>query len=321
MRAIVTGATGFAGSHLCDLLVKHGVEVVGTFRFAPENPVPGAVKLRKCDIRDATRLRELVGEAHPDVLFHLAGMASVPDAESSPRTAFETNVLGTLNAMDAVRSSAPESKVIAISSSEVYGRTPADELPIAERTVPAPNSVYAVTKLAAEHLVRIHAERHGLRVVVLRPFNHLGPRQSDKFACSNFARQIAEIETRSGTGRLEAGNLAARRDLTDVRDMVAAYWLAALELDDPGPYNVCSGRAYAIQEVLDGLLAASPEHIEVVTDAERLRDGEAAAICGDSSRFRDATGWQPKIELARSLVDTLDCWRARLRSASVAPDC
>ena len=296
MRAFVTGAAGFVGGHLSDQAASAGAEVVGPSR-------------EELDLLDADATQRAVAGARPDAIFHLAALASVGESWDDPATTLDNNVRATLHLLDAVRAEAPDAVVVIAGSGEQYGPVPEDRLPVTEDEPPRPQNPYAVSKAAADLLGGFYADAHGLRVVRARAFNHAGPGQSDAYVVSAFARQIAEAE-RDGHPELvlETGNLEPRRDFTDVRDVVRAYWLLA-ERGEPGIFNVCSGKSVAVADILADLAALTSLRVEQRTDPARLRKHEVMDIRGSHDRLKDATGWQPEIALDQTLADTLDWWR------------
>ena len=249
----------------------------------------------------------------PDVIFHLAASSSVASSWDTPAEMLQVNVLGTLHLLEAVRQMDLDAPVVLACSAESYGLVGEDELPIREEQPFRPVSPYAVSKAAADLLGFQYFQTFRLRTVRMRFFNHCGPRQSARFVISSLARQVAEIELGRRSPQIQVGNLDVRRDFVDVRDAVRAYWLAG-ERGAPGEvYNVASGQARAIRDVLDHLLSLSDAVVEVVFDPARLRPSELQVLVGDSTKFRTATGWQPEIPFERTLQDTLNYWRATLR--------
>jgi len=309
---LVTGASGFAGSHLVDQLLADEDAVV----VAWDRSVGRALARRRPDGRDARTLtidllnRDAVAAAlsdlRPSLIFHCAGAAQVASAWRDTTAALETNVLGTHYLIEAVRQARLGPRVLVTGSALVYRASTA---PLTEDSPIGPSNPYGVSKLMQE-LVALDAAREGLPVVLVRPFNHIGPRQQPSFAASSFARQIALAEAGRLAPVLKVGNLDARRDLTDVRDTVRAYRLLARDGRPGRPYNVCSGYAPSMGEILDRLrsLARIPVGIEV--DPELLRPSDNPIIVGDARRLRDETGWQPAIPLDETLRDLLDYWRA-----------
>ncbi|MDD5555653.1 MAG: GDP-mannose 4,6-dehydratase [bacterium] len=321
MRAFITGIAGFAGAHLAEHLARSGWEVAGIERpGAPLDALAdaGPVAVTACDILDADPLGRLLANASPDAVFHLAAVSFVPAAERAPRIALDVNVRGSQVVLEACGRVSPPPRVILVSTAEVYGKVPPEEMPLTEDRPPAPANLYAMTKRCAEEVGSYYRRVHALPVVILRPFNHIGPRQNPDFVTSSFARQIAEIEAGARPPVLEVGNIEAARDFTDVRDMVAAYRLAAERDVGGGPYNICTGTPRRIRDVLDRLLALSAVRIEVRPDPSRMRRSEIPLLSGDASRFRRATGWAPSRDLDATLRDILDAWRAAIPPARPA---
>jgi GDP-4-dehydro-6-deoxy-D-mannose reductase len=291
MRTLVTGSNGFAGRHALARLAADGIE---------------AYELEG-DIRDAGSCLAQVRAAAPDAVLHLAAIASVADAWRQPELVHDVNVGGTRNLLDAVASEAPRARVVLVSSAEVYGAVAEADQPIAEDTPLRPLSPYAESKVEAEALARAA----GLTVVIARPFPHIGPGQDERFAIASFASQIAAIERGEGPPVIRVGNLDARRDVSDVRSIVAAYSLMLSSPEASGVYNVCSGHAERIGDLLGRLLALSDRPIEVVTNADRLRPSDIPLLWGDGSRIEDGLGWRPDRSLEQTLADTLDFFRTR----------
>jgi GDP-4-dehydro-6-deoxy-D-mannose reductase len=255
-----------------------------------------------------------IRRVRPDWVFHLAAEASVARSWRDPAEILRANLASSINLLEALRHEAPAAKVLVAGSSEQYGPVPVDRLPADEREPPRPQNPYAVSKAAVDVLAGFYADAHGMHVVRTRAFNHAGPGQSTSYAVSTFARQIAEAERKAADGRVvvATGNIDVKRDFTDVRDVVRAYWLA-LERGEPGqPYNVCSGLATSIADILAGLARHTPLEIERRIDRARLRPHEVMEIRGSHDRLTSATGWQPEIPLAQTLRDTLDWWRGRV---------
>ena len=317
-RALITGIAGFAGSHLAGRLCARGWEVVGLERpGVPRDNLAGigVLRVEDADILDPGATAGAVASASPGVVFHLAAVSFVPAAEKAPRVALDVNAGGTLNVLEACRRHAPAARVVVVSSSEVYGKVPPGEMPIAELRGPAPANLYALSKLCAEEAARCYGRAHAVSAVIVRPFNHIGPRQRPAFVTSTFARQIAEIEAGRKKPVIDVGNLDAERDFTDVRDMVRAYALAAEKCAPGETYNICTGRPRRIAEVLGMLLALSSVRIEVRQDQARLRKSDTPVFYGDCAKFARATGWRPEHPIEETLREILDWWRGRVSSA------
>lgn len=299
VRALVTGAAGFVGRHLVAGLRAAGDEVHETDRHLG------------LDILDPAGLDELFASVRPEVVYHLAGQADVGGSWSSPVETFRINAEGTMNVLlAAVR--ADVDRVVAVASADVYGQVPETELPIDEDRPLRPVSPYGASKAAADLVALQTHLGHGLGVIRARPFNHLGPGQSDRFVASAVASRIARNEM-AGESEVPVGNLSARRDFTDVRDVVRAYRMLA-EHGVPGEaYNVCAGQDVAIQEIADRLVALADGPMTLVTDPDLLRPVDTPVLRGDCTRLHDATGWTPEITLDQTLADVLDDWRKRVR--------
>lgn len=317
MRALITGAAGFAGSHLTELLLQEGIEPHATYYCETElEDLPDAVKeagFVQCDILDREQLGRIVSDAAPDVVFHLAAIASVSESERNPNLAIETNIAGSANLLDTVKENAPEARVIIISSSEVYGQVTRDQVPLREDAPVAPCNLYGVTKASVELLSKLYVARNGLDSVILRPFNHIGPRQNPAFVCADFASQIAKIERGLMPPQIAVGDISVERDFTDVRDMVKGYLAAARRAQRGETYNLCSGRTCRIEKLLNTLLGFAEIPIEVRPDPAKQRTAEIPVLLGTAEKFNQATGWSPEIPFQTTLKDTLNYWRAKVR--------
>jgi GDP-4-dehydro-6-deoxy-D-mannose reductase len=318
MRALITGITGFAGSHLAELLLaEHSeVEVWGTYRWRSRmdnvDHLVDRVRLVEADLRDFASLHRMLDIVRPERIFHLAAQSFVPSSWSAPAETLSTNIEGQANLFEAIRALKLDPVIQIACSSEEYGLVLPDEVPIRETNPFRPLSPYAVSKVGQDMLAYQYFRSYGLKTVRTRGFNHTGPRRGDVFVTSNFAKQIARIEAGLQEPVIEVGNLEAVRDFTDVRDMVRAYWLATERATAGEAYNVASGEGISIRSLLDRLLSHSPTEVEVRVDPARLRPSDVEVLIGDASRFRSETGWEPRIPLDQTLVDVLDYWRARL---------
>lgn len=317
MRALITGATGFAGSHLAEYLIAHtDLEVWGTDISSNDRNIAHIkenLEFVVGDMSEPAVASGILSQAQADYIFHLAAQAFVPQSWSDPWDTIANNVRAELNILQTLVDSGPSTRVLIAGSADEYGMIRPDELPVTEATPLRPYNPYAVSKVAQDLLGYQYFASHGLPVVRVRPFNHIGPRQSPAFVTSDFAKQIAEIELADREPKLRVGNLDARRDFTDVRDMVQAYHLA-LERGEPGEvYNLGAERAYSIDQVLDMLLDLSDAQIEVVQDTTRLRPTDVPVVVSDCSKFRQSTGWRATVSMEESLQDILDYWRERVR--------
>lgn len=316
-RVLITGITGFAGSHLAELLVERGDEVHGLAVEPPPHPnlarVAGRVTIHAGDILDADAVRAAFQRVRPDVIHHLAGQAVPTSAAADPLAAIRINVLGTAN-VAAAMAELPEAHLVVASSADIYGMP--DEVPSPETAPLHPTNVYAATKVAAETIVRALGARS--RVTILRPCNQIGPRLHPRLVASEFAKRIAEAEAGLAEPVIRHGQLDPRREFLDVRDMAAAYDAAA-RIRDEGidTYNVGSGSAVPVADVLSILSDLARVPIRSELDPERVRTGVPDILLLDSTRFRERTGWRPAVPLERSLADTLDYWRTQVQSTLV----
>ncbi len=315
-RVLVTGVTGFAGSHLVDYMLARGdCEIHGIHRWRSRTEniehFMDRIGLHECDLRDAASTLRTLEHVRPEWIFHLAAQSFVPTSWTAPTESLSTNILGQVNLFEAVRRIGLDCRIQLACSSEEYGMVYPDEVPIRETNPLRPLSPYAVSKVTQDYLGYQYWMSWKLDAVRTRGFNHEGPRRGPVFVASDFAKQIADIEKGRRAPLLSVGNLDAKRDFTDVRDMVKAYWLA-LEKGAPGEvYNLCSGKAWMIRDVLDLLLGMTKAKIEVRQDPARLRPSDVPILLGDASKFRAITGWQPTIPFEQTLADMLEHWRAR----------
>lgn len=293
--ALVTGGSGFAGTHLVDALDGRADSV-----SAPQSST--------LDLRDRSAVTDAVAATRPDVVFHLAAFSSPRLSWEQPDSALLTNLELTLNVLEAVRAAAPGAAVVLVGSGQVYGAP--SELPVTEDAPLRPGNPYAVSKAACDLLGALYADAHGMRVVRLRPFNHAGPGQSEEYVLGSLARQVAEAEAAGASEVvLRTGNVSSARDFTDVRDVVRAYVLAASV--DPDAYNVCSGGCVSVAELIEALAAESTVSVRHEVDPARLRPNDPPEMRGSHARFTAATGWEPGIPLADTVRDTLAWWRSR----------
>ncbi len=311
MTSLITGVHGFAGSHLVDHLLSLGEDVVGLARDPARNENNrhnlDRIKVAPCDIRDKSALLRALTEFRPDRIYHLAAISFVPQAEKSGNKAWDVNVQGTANLLEAMEAARPSARLLFAGSCEAYGPVLETDVPIKETQPLRPASKYGESKRAAEELV-LAAGKRGLDVVCVRAFNHTGPRQSERFVCSSFAKQIVEAG-RSGEKVLQVGNLEAGRDFTDVRDTVRAYQALMAEGAAGEVYNVCSGKAIKIQAILDRLLATSGADVEAQRDPEKYRPEPQSMVYGDPKKLQAATGWRPEIDFDTTIADLLEYWR------------
>jgi GDP-4-dehydro-6-deoxy-D-mannose reductase len=297
VRVLVTGAGGFVGTHLCEALAVAGHEVLRTERHAAADAI-------SVDVTDPLALRGALELARPDAIAHLAAQPFVPASIAHPATTWAINATGTLYLLDAVRAARSEGiapRVLIVSSAEVYGVQPPQAYPLRETAPLLPRNPYAASKVAAEALTVAYVRSYGVDAVVTRAFNHIGPGQNENFAVPAFASQIARVAG-GGDPLVLVGNLEATRDFLDVRDVCNAY-VALLEGGGEAGevYNVCSGQAVAMQEVLRQLIALARVAVEIREDPARMRPADVPISVGDAAKLRAATGWAPRIPLAAAL--------------------
>jgi GDP-4-dehydro-6-deoxy-D-mannose reductase len=314
---LITGAAGFAGSHLADFLLQQTkVEV-----FAIDRPqakldnirqLADKIKFFRCDICDFKQIRQMLSEVRPDYVFHLAAQAYVPDSWISPIVSLNTNAVGTLNILEAVRTLKLPARVQIACSADEYGRVFKNEVPIKETNQFRPLSPYAVGKITQDMLGYQYYQSYQMHIVRTRAFNHLGPRMAEVFMASDFAKQIALIEQGRQEPVIRVGDLEVVRDFTDVRDMVRGYWLSLTKCPPGEVYNICSGKGLKIRAVLDVLLSFSPAKIKIKKDKSRYRPSDVTVLVGDGSKFRRQTHWRPRIPIKQSLEDILHYWRKKV---------
>jgi len=311
LRALITGVQGFAGPHLIRMLrAETDWELYGLGR-SQRTP---AVDYRpvSVDLLDRDGIDTIVAEIAPTHVFHLAAQSHVPTSHTDGGATLINNIIGQKNLLDACRTLVTSPLILIVASGEEYGRARLEQMPLREDCPLNPTSPYAVSKIAQDYLGLQYFISYGLPIVRVRPFNHIGPGQSDRFVVPAFARQIARIEAGQQGPVVRVGNLEARRDFVDVRDVVRAYYLA-LTRGEPGEvYNIGGGAVVSIGEVLKMLLALSSRAITVEPNPDLLRPSDVPLFVADSARLRAATAWEPTIPLARSLQDILDWWREQL---------
>lgn len=309
-KILITGASGFVGSHLVDSLSSDPNNLLfGT--TLSENQSKNADKLKwfKVDLTDEKAVYSLIEEVKPDIIYHLAAFTSVADSFSSPKETILNNIACQINILEAMKkSNLLESKTLIVSSAEVYGSVSSQELPINEEAPLNPTNPYAVSKLTQDFLGRQYFLAYGLKTVRVRPFNHVGPRQSPNFVVATFAKKIAEIEKGKREPVLTVGNLEAKRDFTDVRDVVKAYELLMEKGNSGDVYNIGSGVAYKISDILDRLLALTTVKIKIEVDKSLFRPIDDPELVCNPTKIQ-SLGWKSEITIEQTLKDTLDYWR------------
>lgn len=322
MKVLITGITGFVGSHLAELcLQKPDIELYGTVlahHFGDDElrrieHIKDKIELLECDLNNRVAVARVIGNSKPDKIFHLVAQAFVPPSWKSPEYTLMNNIISELNVFEVVREMKLDPVIQIAGSSEEYGLIHQNELPVKEDNPLRPISPYGVSKLAQDRLAFQYHHSYGLKNVITRAFNHEGPRRGEQFVTSNFAKQIAEIEKGKKEPVIYVGNLEAKRDYSDVRDIVRAYWIATEKCQYGEPYNISSEKTISIKSVLNLLLSLSKvKDIEIKQDPSRMRPSDVQIVCGDCSKFKKETGWKPEIPFEKTMEDTLNYWRKKV---------
>jgi GDP-4-dehydro-6-deoxy-D-mannose reductase len=312
-RVLITGATGFVGRHLMDLLPATEFMVFGT--TYPQPPLPSEKSLFFIDLRSERDVYDVMKNARPQWIFHLAAVSNVRHSWEKRRETMETNVMGTFYLFEAVKKFAPDARILFVSSSDIYG-TPSGGESLARKVFreDAPfqlTSPYALSKVGGELLAGFYNRIEGLDIVIARPFSHTGPGQSSDFVCSDWARQIIQIERGACPPVIRVGNLDVERDFTDVRDTVRAYVLLLKKGRKAKVYNICRGEPVSLRRIIETYVSLCSKTVTVEQDPLKLRKVDIPFLAGDNERLKKETGWSPEIPLERTLRDLLDYWRAR----------
>ncbi len=311
VRALITGIGGFVGRHLTNVPLANGDEVAGFDLSTPASAIDGVADVHLGNIVNATDVERAITATSPDVIYHLAGAASVGASFADPVGTWNVNLMGTLTLLEAVRQHSPASRVVCVTSAEIYGAVSDANLPVTEDTPLNPHSPYAASKAAADLAVRQYAAGYGLQTITVRPFNHIGPGQDPRFVVPSIAQQIARGERRGdSTIRVGVGNLESRRDFMDVRDVAQAYRDIATTGVAGAAYVVSTGRSLAISQVVEALSQLAQAPVQIVSEPGRRREGEPLDLYGSAQKLTRDTGWIPKIALRQTLIDTLDWWRS-----------
>lgn len=297
-RLLVLGGTGFVGSHIKSILSsKYDVYLSG----------------REVDVRNAERVHELVARQMPEEVMHLAAVTTVVESFQNPSETYEINFGGTLNLLMALRQCHFKGRVLYVGSSQVYGSPLVGELPVTEESPLRPMNPYAVSKIAAEALCYQWSQTEKFEIVMARPFNHIGPGQSERFAIADFARQVAEIRLGRRKSVLQVGDIDETRDFTDVRDVVRAYAALLKNGRNGNVYNVCSGVERSVRSLIEHLIALANVDVQVEQDASRMRPAELRRLWGSFTKLQTDTGWQPQIKVEQSLADIMNDWEKKLK--------
>lgn len=314
-NALITGITGFVGSHLAELLLKKGFAVHGTTRPRSKTEnidhIKSKLYLWDADVLDSHSLYSVIVKVKPSLIFHLAAQSFVPTSWASPANTMETNVVGTVHLFEAIRRAEIEPVIQIACSSEEYGLVYENELPVKETNPLRPLSPYAVSKVAMDYLGYQYQQSYDMKIIRTRAFNHTGPRRGDVFVCSNFAKQIALAEKGKQPPTIFVGNLSAKRDFSDVRDVVRAYYLATQKCTPGEVYNISAQKTWSIKELLEMLLSMAKTKLAIKKEPSRMRPSDVPVLLGDSSKFRRKTGWKPQIPFKKTLKDLLEYWREK----------
>ena len=309
MKALIIGVAGFVGKYLSDELARAGWEVYGT-KLSHEAATPD-IPVLDLDILDVDAIKDVLKQVNPDHIFHLAAQSSVAVSWKQPALTVDVNIKGALNLLEAVREMDKAPRVLLIGSGDEYGYILPEELPLSEAGTLRPGNVYACSKIAQGMLGQVYAKAYGLEIIIVRAFNHIGPGQTDTFVVPSFCKQVAEIEATGSVGTMRVGNLDAKRDFTDVRDIVRAYRMLAQKGESGEVYNVGSGKAIAIAEILKMILSQSNATINAEQDPERMRPSDVPIIEPDISKIMACTGWKPEIPMEKTIADILNDWRGK----------
>ena len=307
-KALIIGAAGFVGGYLSKALLDEGYEVFLT-KLEFESIEKSGATVYNMDVTSVTETDAVIADIKPDVVFHLAAQSSVSVAWKNPQLTVDVNIKGAVNVMDAVRELYYKPRVVLIGSGEEYGHIRDGETPIREDNRLNPGNIYAATKACQNMIGSIYSKAYDMELIMVRAFNHIGPGQSSIFVVSDFCKQVADIEKGEKEPVMYVGNLSAMRDFTDVRDVVRAYALLAEKGENGETYNVGSGNAVAIREILDKIISFSTEEIKVEIDPAKIRPVDVPIIEADISKLQAVTGWKPEISLEETIEEVLNYWR------------
>jgi GDP-4-dehydro-6-deoxy-D-mannose reductase len=314
MKILITGVGGFAGSHLADYVIANSLaEVYGIVRDAEKNENirshEKSIRLYECDIVDFQSIFGVLKEVKPDIIFHLAGQAFVPSSFEHTAETFKVNVIAPINIFEAVKAVDIAPRIVVVTSGEVYGETAGFTAVHTERSIPRPVNPYAASKTSIDYIAQTYKTYEGLNIVIARPFNHTGPRQKPSFVCSSLARQISLAQKNNVPPVIKIGNIKPRRDFTDARDVVRAYWLLGKVSNEKDfIFNVCSGKIFSIEEIIRMYEGITGLKFELHIEEKRLRDYDIQLLAGSNELLRHTTGWRPEITMEQTLRDLLATW-------------
>jgi len=312
MKSLIIGAGGFVGSYLIDCLVKDAEQSICATKMANEKIDRTDILVADLDILDKSSIISLLNNFKPDYIYHLAAQSSVKLSWDNPGLTVDINIKGTLNVLDAIRESNLTPRILLIGSGEEYGHVAPNELPINENNLLRPGNIYAATKCAQNFIGSIYNKAYSMDIMMVRAFNHIGPKQSPIFVVSDFCKQLAEIEKGLREPIIYVGNLSSKRDFTDVRDVVCAYKMLMQKGKSGETYNVGSSKAITMQEILDKLLTLSKTEVKVVIDQSKFRPVDVPVINADITKINKQTGWKPVIPIEQTLLETFNYWKNHL---------
>lgn len=314
MKVLITGIGGFAGSHLADYILEHTQsEVFGILRDMERDDNihhhNGKISLSYCEIGEFQPVFKVIKETKPDIIFHVAGQAFVPSSFEYAAETFKTNVIGTINIFEAVKACEINPRIVVVTSGEVYGETFGLPALHTEQSIPQPVNPYAASKTSVDYIAQTYKKFEGLNIVIARPFNHTGPRQRPNFVCSSLAKQIATIQKTNAKKILNVGNIKARRDFSDVRDIVRGYWMLS-QIDNKTNYifNLCSGNIFSIEEIIGLYQEITGLTFELHIEQKRLRGYDIQLLAGNHSAITHSVGWRAQIPMKQTLSDLLEYW-------------
>lgn len=313
MKIFITGITGFVGRYLVEYLEKiPNIKIGGTSFNGKTEGLEKLAEIFKCDLRDKKSIDKVIKKFKPDAVIHLAGISSAGNSWKDAEITLTNNIIGQLHLLNSLKDFAPKAKTLIISSGQVYGAVKKSELPTKESVSLNPTNPYAVSKITQELLGLQYFSSYNMPIVILRPSNHIGPRQEGHLVIPSFIKQIVEIEKGKRKPVMKVGSLDAKRDFTDVRDIVKSYFLA-LKKGKPGEiYNIGSSKAISIRKILEKIIKLSDRKIKIETDKNLLRPSDIPVLEVDCKKFKKDTGWKPEILLEKTLEDTLNYWREKI---------
>ena len=304
-RVLIFGAGGFVGSYLCKEFLNNGYKVSGTDK-GEGSALPSEVDFYKTDLMQADEVKKLIGQIQPDIIVNLAAISSVGASWNMPQTTMAINVIGALNIMEAARKSEQKPRILFVGSSEEYVIS---ENPLDENTQLNANNPYGISKVTQEQLAKLYREQYGLKIYYVRPFNHTGIGQRDTFVLPSFCKLVAEIDKSGKDGKIQVGNLKVKRDFSHVKDVVRAYRMIVESDNCNQIYNVGSGNAYSLEDMLTYIIGLSDQNIEIEVDQNRIRPTDQPVICCDRSLIGKELGWEPQYNVYDALREMYESYR------------